>query len=65
VAIIRPLYLDLMGLGMGLGAELTHQGGMMDAIENIALMVLLMVAGAGVAAVVLCGFVYYMEVQDD
>ena len=37
----------------------------MDAIENIALMVLLMVAGVGIAAVVLCGFVYYMGVQDD
>jgi C4-dicarboxylate transporter len=37
----------------------------MDAIENIALMVLLLVAGAGIAAAVLCGFVYYMEVQDD
>jgi hypothetical protein len=37
----------------------------MDAIENIALMVLLMVAGVGIAAVVLCGFIYYLEVQDD
>jgi len=37
----------------------------MDAIENIALMVLLLVAGAGIAAAVLCGFVYYLEVQDD
>ena len=37
----------------------------MDAIENIALMVLLMVAGAGVAAAVLWGFVYYLEVQDE
>ena len=37
----------------------------MDAIENIALMVLLMVAGVGIAAVVLYGFVYYLEVQDD
>ena len=54
-----------MGLGMGLRAELTHQGEMMDAIENIALMVLLMVAGVGIAAVVLYGFVYYLEVQDD
>lgn len=57
--------MDFVGLGVGLRAELTHQGEMMDAIENIALMVLLMVAGVGIAAVVLCGFVYYMKVQDD
>ena len=37
----------------------------MDAIENIALMVLLMAAGVGVTAAVLCGFIYYMEMQDD
>lgn len=37
----------------------------MDALENIALMVLLMVAGVGIAAVVLCGFIYYLEAQGD
>ena len=58
-----------MGSGVGIcpAATDTERAGEtnMDAIENIALMVLLMVAGAGVAAVVLCGFVYYLEVQDD
>jgi C4-dicarboxylate transporter len=61
--------MDFLGLGMGLRAELAHtertREASMDAIENIALMVLLMLAGVGIAAVVLCGFIYYMEVQDD
>ena len=37
----------------------------MDVIENIALMALLMAAGVGISVVVLCGFIYYLEVQDD
>jgi len=37
----------------------------MDAIENIALMVLLLVAGVGISVAVLLKFLYYMEVQDD
>jgi len=37
----------------------------MDAIENIALMALLMVTGVGISVAVLIGFLYYMEVQDD
>ena len=59
-----------VGLGVGLCPALTYsqrarESTSMDALENIALMVLLLVAGVGIAAVVLCGFVYYMEVQDD
>jgi len=38
---------------------------MMDALENIALMALLMALGAGVPATLLLGFFYYMETQDD
>ena len=38
---------------------------MMDAIENIALMVLLMVLGIGVTWAMLAGFVYYLEIQND
>ena len=38
---------------------------MNEAIENIALMALLMVAGVGISVAVLLGFLYYMEVQDD
>ena len=38
---------------------------MMDALENIALMALLMALGAGVLATLLFGFLYYMEAQDD
>jgi hypothetical protein len=37
----------------------------MEAIENIALMVGLMVAGAGVTVAVLCGFIYWLEIQND
>ena len=37
---------------------------MMDAIENISLMVLLMLLGVGLAAAVLIGFIYWMEAQD-
>jgi ABC-type lipoprotein release transport system permease subunit len=37
----------------------------MDAIENIALMALLMAVGVGISVAVLIGFLYYMEVQDD
>lgn len=36
----------------------------MEAIENISLMVLLMVLGAGVTVALLFGFMYWMEVQD-
>lgn len=38
---------------------------MIEAIENIALMALLMLIGIGSAAAVLIGFVYYLEVQND
>lgn len=37
---------------------------MMDAIENIALMVGLMMIGLGITVAVLIGFVYWMEAQD-
>jgi hypothetical protein len=36
----------------------------MEAIENIALMVGLMMIGLGVTVAVLIGFVYWMEMQD-
>ena len=58
-----------VGFGVGLRSAPTHiertGEGNMDVIENIALMALLMAAGVGIAAVVLCGFIYYLEVQDD
>jgi hypothetical protein len=59
-----------VGLGVGLCPALAHtertrEGINMDAIENIALMALLMVAGVGISVAVLIGFLYYMEVQDD
>jgi hypothetical protein len=34
-------------------------------IENVALMVLLMVLGIGLTAALLCGFIYWMEFQND
>jgi hypothetical protein len=37
----------------------------MDAIENIALIVLLMLTGASVALAVIAGLIYFLEVQDD
>jgi hypothetical protein len=37
----------------------------MDAIENIALMTCLMALGVGITAALLCGFVYYLEIQND
>ena len=37
----------------------------MDAIENIALMAGLMMLGVGITAALLCGFVYWMEIQND
>lgn len=40
-------------------------GANMTAIENIALMALLMALGAGVLVALLLGFLYYMETQDD
>jgi hypothetical protein len=36
----------------------------MEAIENIALMVFLMAAGAGITVAILVGFIYWLEVQD-
>lgn len=38
---------------------------MLDAIENIALMVALMVLGIGLTWAVLAAFVYYLEVLND
>lgn len=38
---------------------------MIEAIENIALMSVLMLAGVGVTVAVLCGFVYFLECQND
>jgi len=37
----------------------------MDAIENIVLMATLMAFGVAVTVAVLCGFIYYMEIQND
>jgi len=37
----------------------------MEAVENIALIVLLMVLGVGVVWALLAGFVYWMEFQND
>jgi len=37
----------------------------MDAIENIALMVALMLAGVGLTWAILLGFIYFMEVMND
>ena len=34
-------------------------------IENVLLMALLMALGAGVTAALLCGFIYWMEFQND
>jgi len=34
-------------------------------IENVALMVLLMALGVGLTAALLCGFVYWLEIQND
>lgn len=34
-------------------------------LENIALMVLLMALGAGILFVMLVGFIYWMELQND
>jgi hypothetical protein len=38
---------------------------MIEAIENIALMATLMALGVAATAVVLIGFVYYLEIQND
>lgn len=37
----------------------------MEALENILLMAALMAAGAGVTVALLCGFIYYLEVQGE
>ena len=37
----------------------------MDALENIILMAALMAVGMTVTVVVLIGFIYYLEVQND
>lgn len=37
----------------------------MEALENIALMSALMLAGAGITVAVLCGFIYWLETQND
>ena len=37
----------------------------MAAVENIALMAALMALGVGVTLAVLCGYIYYLEIQND
>ena len=37
----------------------------MTAIENIALIVVLMALGVGVVVALIIGFVYYLEIQND
>jgi hypothetical protein len=37
----------------------------MSALENIALMAVLMMLGAGVTVAMLLGFVYWLEIQDE
>jgi hypothetical protein len=37
----------------------------MTALENIALMAVLMMLGVGVTAAMLLGFVYWLEIQDE
>jgi hypothetical protein len=37
----------------------------MDALENIALMVVLMLAGVAVTWAVLAGLIYFLEIQDN
>ncbi len=37
----------------------------MAALENIALMAVLMMFGVGVTAAMLLGFVYWLEIQDE
>jgi C4-dicarboxylate transporter len=53
-------------MGMGFTAP-NHSWwyAMMEAVENIALIIALMVAGVGFTVAMLCGFVYYLEVQND
>ncbi len=38
---------------------------MLLALENIALMAVLMILGVGVTAAMLLGFVYWLEIQDE
>ena len=38
---------------------------MMAALENIALMALLMLAGTGATVAVLAGLIYFLELQND
>jgi hypothetical protein len=37
----------------------------MDALENVTLMVVLMLAGAGATVAVLAGLIYFLEIQND
>jgi hypothetical protein len=45
--------------------EVQHDGEKNPMIENVLLMALLMALGAGVTAALLCGFIYWMEFQND
>jgi len=60
---------DYLGLGVGLCTASTHiaraRKRNMDAIENIALMSALMLAGVSVTVVVLIGFIYFLELLND
>jgi cytochrome P450 len=65
-----PHPMGCLGLGVGLRTSLayserTGEGTSMDAIENIALMVVLMLAGAGATVAVLVGLIYFLEMQND
>jgi hypothetical protein len=65
-----PHLMGCLGLGMGLWTSLayserTGEGTSMDALENIALIVVLMLAGVAVTWAVLVGLIYFLEMQND
>jgi hypothetical protein len=61
--------MDCVGLGVGLrpAASYTERNGEtnMDVIENIALIVALLLLGAGATWAVLMGLIYFFEVTND
>jgi len=59
-----------LGLSVGLRTSLTYsertgEGTSMDAIENITLIVVLLLAGVSATWAVLIGLIYFLEMQND
>lgn len=54
-----------LDVGLGVADSYSKRRSLMEMMENVLMMALLMALGAGITVVVLAGFIYWMEFQND